>query len=231
MGVDKIRALSSTTSDAPKILSSAPAGQDCDSCAQAKIKATSHSGTLSAPAPEPGTLHVDIKEMIVAIGGYRYIVFMIDEYTRFVFYDFIKHKSEVDASVGRCIAAFNATVYTPVDSDGRPLPRPVVRHVHSDREGKLMSNSFRIRCGKTFLHHTTSPPHDHDLNPIAERTIGLVSELATAIRIDSSASPRLWPWIVSHAINWHNSSSSSSVGSSTAGVRTSLFPSQRPPFL
>jgi hypothetical protein len=142
-GIDKIRALPHTTTDAPKVLASANAVCPCDSCAQANIKRKSHSGSLSAPAPEPGVLHFDLKEMVVSIGGFRYIVFLIDEHSRYVFYDYIKLKSEAQAAVQRCIAAFEATVGTRVDPEGRPLPRPRVRELHSDREGKLMSYSFK----------------------------------------------------------------------------------------
>ena len=159
MGVAKMRALHSTTSDAPKVLDSAPS-VSCRSCAEARIKRSSHSGTLSAPAPEPGVLHFDIKEMVVSVNGYRYVVFLIDEFSRYVFFDFIKRKSEAAAAVARGIAAFNATVYTPVDDDGRPLPRPRVRELHSDREGGLMSSYFREFCASADLHHTTSPPHE-----------------------------------------------------------------------
>ena len=223
-GIDKIRALPHTTTDAPKVLASANAVCPCDSCAQANIKRKSHSGSLSAPAPEPGVLHFDLKEMVVSIGGFRYIVFLIDEHSRYVFYDYIKLKSEAQAAVQRCIAAFEATVGTRVDPEGRPLPRPRVRELHSDREGKLMSYSFKEFRAKTGLHFTVSPPHDHDLNPIAERIIGLIAETATAIRIDSSASPRHWPWIISYAVDWHNSTISS-VGSSTADA--TISPHQR----
>jgi hypothetical protein len=97
-GSAKIRALPHTTVDAPKVLASAPA-VSCDSCAQARVKRESHSGTLSAPAPEPGTLHLDLKEMVISTGGYRYTVFLIDEHSRFVFYDYVKRKSEVMQSV------------------------------------------------------------------------------------------------------------------------------------
>jgi len=169
-------------------------------------------------------LHFDLKEMVVSIGGFRYIVFLIDEHSRYVFYDYIKLKSEAQAAVQRCIAAFEATVGTRVDPEGRPLPRPRVRELHSDREGKLMSYSFKEFRAKTGLHFTVSPPHDHDLNPIAERIIGLIAETATAIRIDSSASPRHWPWIISYAVDWHNSTISS-VGSSTADA--TISPHQR----
>ena len=122
------------------------------------------------------------------------------------------------------IAAFNATVGTPVDSNRRALERPRVRQIHSDREGKLMSHMFKAFCASEQVHHTTSPPHDHDLNPISERAIGAISETAAAIRLDAGASPRLWPHIISHAVNWHNSTIGS-VGSSTND--SNISPHQR----
>jgi hypothetical protein len=169
-------------------------------------------------------LHFDIKEMVISLGGYRYIVFLIDEHSRFVFYDFIKRKSEAPAAVERGMAAFNAIVGTPVDAEGRALPRPRVLKLHSDREGGLMSHGFREFRSKELLHHTTSPSHDHDLNPIAERIIGLIAEMSTAIRVESHASPRLWPWIIAYAVDWHNSAITA-VGSSTADANIS--PHQR----
>ena len=99
----------------------------CDACAAARIKKASHSGALSSPAPQPGVLHVDIKEMVLSTGGYRYIVFAIDEYSRYVFFDLIKLKSEAASAVQRIVAAFDATVGTPIDSEGHALPRPKVR--------------------------------------------------------------------------------------------------------
>ena len=50
--------------------------------------------------------------------GYRYVVFA-NEYTRYVFVEFVKLKSEAAAAVQRIVAAFNATVGTPVDDAGR----------------------------------------------------------------------------------------------------------------
>merc|ERR1712185_168813 len=100
-----------TTSDAPKVLASAPAVA-CDTCPAARIRRSAHPGTLSAPAPEPGVLHVDLKELVLSAEGYRYVVFAIDEYSRFVFVDFIKLKSEAAAAVARIVAAFNSEVGT-----------------------------------------------------------------------------------------------------------------------
>ena len=123
--IDKIRAASHTTSDAPKNLASAPAVPPCVDCAASTIKKSKHSSTLAAPDAEPGELHIDLKEFVLSRGGYRYCLFAIEVVSRFVFVDFLKNKSEAAASVLRAKAAFNATVATPVDSDGKPLPRPM----------------------------------------------------------------------------------------------------------
>ena len=64
----------------------------------------------------------------------------------------------------------------------------------------------------------------NDLNPIAERVIGLIAELSTAIRASSHAPAGYWPWIVAYAIAWHNASISA-VGSSTAD--SNISPHQR----
>ena len=224
LGVDKLRATPHTTSDAPRVLASASAVPPSAAIAAARIRRTPHSTTLSAPSPEPGVLHIDLKELVLSIGGYRYVVFAIDEHSRFVFIDFLKLKSEVASAVKRIIAAFDATVGTPIDEAGHAMPRPRVREVHSDREGKLMSQLFLDFRADAGIHHTTSPPHDHDLNPIAERVIGLISETASAVRAASGAPAGYWPWIISYVVEWHNATIGSA-GSSTADA--TITPHQR----
>jgi len=71
IGVDKIRHAAHTTADAPKNLASASATtrtSSCTSCAAARIRRAAHPGTLSAPAPEPGVLHYDLKELVLSVG-------------------------------------------------------------------------------------------------------------------------------------------------------------------
>ena len=98
------------------MLASAPAAPPCVSCQLANIKRSKHASTLSAPAPEPGVLHYDLKEFCVsAFGNYRYVIFVIDEHTRFVFFECLKSTSDAAAAIARAIAAFNANVYTPLD--------------------------------------------------------------------------------------------------------------------
>ena len=44
-----------------------------------------------------------------------------------------------------------------------------------------------------MLYSTTSAPHDHDLNPIAESTINVISTLATSYKSQSGAPIGFWP--------------------------------------
>ena len=85
------------------MLASASAVPPNPAASAARIRKAPHSSTLSAPAPEPGVLHLDLKELVLSKGGYRYVVFAIDEHTRFVFIEFIKLKSEVLNAVKRII--------------------------------------------------------------------------------------------------------------------------------
>ena len=170
--IAKIRASVHTSADAPSNLASAPP-TSCVHCASAQMRRTAHSGHLHVPPPEPGDLHVDLKEMknISLFGGYRYAAFFIDEHSRFVMVEFLKHKAEVIDATKRAMAKFDALVGVPIGEDGKPLARPKVRRLHRDHEGQLESAVFEKFRAEASLHSTTSPPHDHNLNPIAESTI------------------------------------------------------------
>ena len=182
---------------------------------------------MDAPAPEPGDLHVDIKGPfpLSAVGKYRYAAFYIDEYSRYVMTEFLHDKSEIIDATKRVMAKFNSLVGTPVNDSGVAEPRPAVRRLHRDHEGGLESKQFEAFRAHELLHSTTSAPHDHDLNPIAESTINVVSTLATAHKSSSGAPIGFWPEIIRYSVDWHNSVPQSHIGSSTADSQVS--PSQR----
>ena len=118
------------------------------------------------------------------------------------------------------IAEFCALVGVPVTTDQITLNKPKVFSVHSDHEGGYLSHYFTEFRAKHSLHHTMSPPHDHDLNPIAERVIGNISALARATKDSSGAPIGFWPYMIANAVRWHNMTSGST-GSSTASEQLS----------
>ena len=222
MGVNKIRALPHVSSDAPKILGSAiPC--TCVHCAASQIRRAGHSGAMNTPDPEPGVLHIDLKGPfpLSVTGKYRYAAFVIDEYSRFVFVEFLHDKSEVIEATKRVIAKFNALVGTPVDDKGVAISRPKVRRLHRDHEGGLESRQFETFRANELLYSTTSAPHDHDLNPIAESTINVISTLATSYKSLSNAPVGFWPELLRYAVDWHNSVPQGAVGSSTSDAQIS----------
>ena len=222
MGINKIRAMPHVSGDAPKVLASA-IPNSCVHCAASQIRKAGHSGSMDTPEPEPGVLHVDLKGPfpISMSGKFRYVAFYIDEYSRFVFSEFLHDKSEVIDATKRVIAKFNALVGTPVDDTGVALNRPKVRRLHRDHEGGLESHKFEAFRASELLHSTTSAPHDHDLNPISESTINVISTLATSYKSHSGAPIGFWPEIIRYAVDWHNSAPQASVGSSTADPQIS----------
>ena len=224
LGNGKIKALFNVTSDATKNLTHAPKCT-CVFCAQSRITKASHSSTLDASDHEPGIIHTDLKGPFAAsIRGYKYAMFFVDEYSRYIFVEFLKSKDEAMAATERVLARFNSRVGVPLDEDGKPGARPSVRRLHRDHEGKLESHAFDTFRGQRRLDTSASPPHDHNLNPIAERAIRTIDEAATAMFAFSGASVGFWDDHVNHAVNWHNVSSSS-IGTSVADAQ--LSPHQR----
>ena len=224
LGTAKIRKLADITSDAPKNVTSSPNVTSVHSAA-ARIRKAAHPGKLHASAAEPGDLHIDLKGPFPPslCGKFQYAVIAIDQHTRYVFVAFIQNKSEAPEAVKKIIAEFNATVGTPTDEDGKPMARPTVRRLHRDHEGGLESRGFEAFRADASLHSTTSAPHDHDLNPIAESTIHVLDDAATAMRSQCGAPISFWPELMLHAVNWHNASSSSSIGSSTSDPGISCY--------
>jgi hypothetical protein len=222
--VKVIRNAANTTSDAPPNLARAD-NFSCEFCASCNATKASHGASKTvtepsslAPCNQPGTLHIDLKGMMKrSVHGYHYAMFAIDEYSRFVFVEYLKSKEsrEQIAAVSRIIGRFNTLVNSGCDDDGKPLPKPAVTVIRSDHEGALESKLFDSFRADMAIDSIMSPPDDHDLNPIAERTIGVISNLACCIRGHSAAPVSLWPHLLEHAVNIHNSTSSS-CGTSTA---------------
>ena len=217
-GLTKTRALAHCTSDAPRVVGQA-SYCNCVFCVAAGMKKPKHSSSLRVPDPTPGTLHTDLKGPFPAsIEGYKYAQFFVDEASRFIFVAFLKSKAEVLVATQLAIAEFNATVGTPVDDEGKIIgERPRVREIRRDHEGKYESHAFTSfrAAANPPIHSTASPPEDHDLNPIAERAIRTVDEVATAMFTQAAGKIGFWPQFIYHAVNWHNVTTSS-VGTSTA---------------
>ena len=220
-GVRRTRAAPHNSADATRNLTAAPE-VSCVHCAACNIKKAPHSGELRTPAPTPGQLHLDLKGPLRrAINGAIHALFVIDEHTRFVFLETLKSKDEILLAVKRVGAAFNSLVGTPIDDRGAPLEKPKVFAIRSDHEGGLDSHAASAYAADSKIDMTKSPPHDHDLNPIAESTIAVIDHLASSMKELSGAPESFWPYIYRHAVNVHNATSTAHGSSTADGLITS----------
>ena len=216
--VKKIRELPSTCKDAPPNLAGA-AAVACPHCAAANITRPSHGGTLTTSKPSslppclaPGTLHIDLKGPLRrSVDGFFYAMFFVDEYSRFIFVEYLKTKTQEEqiAATTRVLARFNSKVGVPTTDDGKPLPKPSVTLVRHDHEAALESRAFELFRGEHGISSEMSPPHDHDLNLIAERAIRTISDKSNATALFSGAQTTMWPWIFENSVNIHNCLTSS----------------------
>ena len=110
-----------------------------------------------------------------------------------------------------------------MDENGIAISRPKVRRLHRDHEGGLESRQFEAFRAHELLYSTTSAPHDHDLNPIAESTINVISTLATSYKSQSGAPIGFWPELLRYAVDWHNSVPQGAIGSSTSDPQISPY--------
>eukprot|EP00965_Chrysotila_dentata_P085226 2812286-Pleurochrysis_carterae.AAC.1 len=73
--------------------------------------------------------------------------------------------------------------------------------IHTDNAGELVSREFTDLLFDASVHATTSPPHVHALNGVAERAIRTIMELARS-NISAAAAPTsFWDYAVEHAVD------------------------------
>jgi hypothetical protein len=63
-------------------------------------------------------------------------------------------------------------------SAGKPEPVRVVGHLHVDNAGEFLSHEFNEYLDSESITRTTCPPHVHQLNGVAERSIRSLMEIA-----------------------------------------------------
>ena len=75
----------------------------------------------------------------------------------------------------------------------------IVGTLHSDNAGEFVSHEFREFLADESVHQTTSPPHAHALNGVAERAIKSIMSLARANLQSSKVPIAYWPAALEHA--------------------------------
>ena len=95
---------------------------------------------------------------------------------------------------------------------GESEPYRVVDQLHTNNAGEYLSQEFAEFLDQELVTQTTCPPHVHQLNGVAERSIRSIMELVRATRVASAAPIGFWPHLVEHAVDVLNRGSQAPQG-------------------
>ena len=121
---------------------------------------------------------------------------LVDDHSRFKQVYFLKHKDEALKRIRSFVAKLNSLA-----SVGKPEPVRVIGQLHMDNAGEFLSNEFNEFLDSESITRTTCPPHVHQLNGVAERSIRSIMEIVRATREASQCPIGFWPHLVEHAVD------------------------------
>ncbi|CAI7855819.1 unnamed protein product [Closterium sp. NIES-54] len=164
----------------------------CLPCVEGRQRAAPHSSSFPLTTTPLQTLHMDVwgPARVSGQGRERYILLVVDDYTRCTTVFSLRSKGEVSAVL---IPWIRTVRHQLRERFGQDLP---VLRLHSDRGGEFSSDLLRDFCrGEGILQSFTFPDSPQQ-NGIAELRIGLVMEVARTSMIHAAAPHFLWPFAV-----------------------------------
>jgi hypothetical protein len=139
-------------------------------------------------------IHADLwgPAPITSSTGFRFYLVLVDDFTKFTWTFFLKHKSDTF----QIFTQFQAMVNTQFS-----LPIKVLR---TDCGGEFTSNAFNQFCANKGIIHQLSCPHTPQQNGVAERKHKHLIQCALAILSESKLPMSYWSHAVSTATHLIN---------------------------
>ncbi|EGU10936.1 2-hydroxymuconic semialdehyde dehydrogenase [Rhodotorula toruloides ATCC 204091] len=137
---------------------------------------------LASHATEPLELvHSDVLSIDTpSIGGRRYVVTFVDDYSRMLWVEPLAHKSDVLEAFKRFKAAAEAEA-------GKPL-----RRFRSDNGGEYIGKAFQAFLAEHGIKHKPTTPHSPQSNGVAERVNQSIIEGVLSMLTQAGAPKMLW---------------------------------------
>ncbi|CAI7837608.1 unnamed protein product [Closterium sp. NIES-54] len=189
-------------SSLPRSLPPLPPGPapTCVPCVEGRQCAAPHSSEFPPTEAPLQTLHMDVwgPARIRGQGHERYVLLVVDDYSRYTTVFPVRSKGEVTEELIDWIRAARLQLRERFGSDF-----PVLR-LHSDRGGEFSSDLLRAFCHAEGIRQTFTLPASPQQNGIAERRIGMVMDVARTSMIHAAAPHFLWPFVVQYAAHQLN---------------------------
>ncbi|CAI5949248.1 unnamed protein product [Closterium sp. NIES-64] len=167
----------------------------CLPCVEGRQRAAPHSSSFPLTEAPLQTLHMDVwgPARVRGLGGDRYFLLVVDDYSRYTTVFPLRTKDEVPAVLIPWIRTLRLQLHRRFLQD-----LPVLR-LHSDRGGEFSSDLLRAFCQGEGILQSFTLPGSPQQNGVAERRIGLVMEIARTSLIHGAAPHFLWSFEVRYA--------------------------------
>ena len=132
----------------------------------------------------------------MGIGGVKYILAVVDEWSRFAWTFPMKKKSQSARLLALLVQRINTQVRKPGESG--------VKQLHTDQGGEFKSYSLEEFCQWKGILHNFTDRAQHESNGLVERKIGMLNEAVRAALLASDLPAYLWPEVymtMSHTQN------------------------------
>ncbi|GKA13122.1 retrovirus-related pol polyprotein from transposon TNT 1-94 [Tanacetum coccineum] len=168
----------------------------CSTCALGKSKKTSHQPKAEDTNQEKlYLLHMDLCSTmrVASINRKRYILVIVDDYSRFTWLRFFKTK-DVPAAIIKCIKNIQVRL------------NAIVRNVRTDNGTEFVNQTLREWYENVGISHQTSVARTPQQNGVVERRNRTLIEVARTMLIFSKASLFLWAEAINTACYTQNHS-------------------------
>lgn len=174
---------------------------NCEVCAEGKHSRSSFPVNGSRASELLEVIHSDVcgPMSTVSLGGNKYYVSFIDDYSRMTKVYMIKNKSQVFD----CFVKYKNLVENQLNRK--------IKKIRSDNGGEYCNAKFQRLCDESGIIHQKSCPHTPQQNGLAERYNRTIIERARCMLFDSKLSRVFWAEAVLTAVVIMNSTLNSAI--------------------
>lgn len=162
----------------------------CTECDLGKLKRTKFNKQKGVVTTEVGeVVHSDVCGPInpATMAGTQYFVSFIDDFSRYSWVYFMKHKSEVFSK------------FRLFEAELELHHQKKVKTLHSDGGGEYLSNVFKLHLESRGIHHKFSPPYTPQTKGIAERFNRTIMDMVRPMMRTRRVQKPLWAEAVKFA--------------------------------
>lgn len=159
--------------------------EPCDSCLRGKFNRkpfVSNNHEIESVSHPLERIHMDLCGPMpeVSLGSSKYIMVLVDQYSRRIFVEFLKHKNEVFQK----FIEFASRRENEINAK--------IKYVRTDNGGEFINNLFNEYFKEKGIKHEKTTPYTPQSNGLAERTNRTLLDKARTLLIESQLPLKFW---------------------------------------